>query len=422
MENDLFMHSWLEMRLKDISSVVVEVQNYMFKKYNKEVEINLDFIISVLSKVYEPCNNLLEEVDISELNFAEPYYFKGLVSRSLGLKNVNKDITQILWKRIISLIYFLLKYVPKLRNIKRVLSKVEIMISQKKGCVNIINNEEENCIISAIINIISKLKKYNLSLNNNPKVSKYDVETSVNIILSKTSNLAIKDNVPDFTTFIDDTTGEISPIGEYNDNSDDESGSDILEHQLTKAIKNIKNLKPDDDYDDNSEFVFNEDEEQYNNKTSEGKGEFEDEDRFARIGDDDYTNNYDNDFSDNEDGARQDYNVSRKSRKRKINRSALLRPVQNLKRFEENQKAYFRMNEKYAKNKFEREKKLNKLALYLRQHDIVTSESYLGKKDIVRDDGFLLAEYILNGVDTIKNYKMSEKVKKNRINFFSSSI
>jgi len=383
MENDLFMHSWLEMRLKDICGVVKEIQKYMLRKYNKEVIIDINFITEILKRIYEPCNNISFNITSTE-----PYYFKGLLNKCFGFKNVTEDMSSTLWKRIISLIYFLLKYIPKLKNIKNILAKVEIMISEKKKCIHIINNEQDNCIISAIVNIITKLRDYNIYLKNDSKVSRFDVETAINIILSKTSK-PIEDKVPNFNSFIDDIDnyGQISTVGNFE--NDIEENEEETNRDILKAMKNWKNLKPDDDYNDEKIDENENDEFDYTDN-------LKDEDR-----DNDYTMNY-NDDSDNEDGFRK-YNQRRLDR-------PLRRPNVNIDRWKKIEKEYQIEYEAKERKKFEKYKNANKLAIYLDTHDIKS------------ENNTILAEYIIDAVETIKHFKMSNKVKNNRINFFSTSL
>ena len=237
-ENDIFMRSWLEMRLSDICNVVKKVKKYMVKKHNlesenlieakynkrwkhaiilgknsngtyivkfdngvvendiekkdikittgKSFEINIEFINNVLDNIYQPCLELMKE--IKYINAEPPLYFLDLVRKCFGIQ-VEYQIIVTLWKRIIIMIYFILKHVPKLKNIKNVLTKIELLTSEKTTCVQIINNEDDNCIISAIINIVKGLREINNIYDYETDISKTDIETAVNIILNRGKNL-----------------------------------------------------------------------------------------------------------------------------------------------------------------------------------------------------------------------------------------
>ena len=85
----------------------------------------------------------------------------------------------MLWKRIVVMVYYIIKNVndPTLYNIKNILLKVEMLVSKEQNCVSIIqDNEELNCIFSAIINILSGIIEYNNEYNkfkNNLVISTY---------------------------------------------------------------------------------------------------------------------------------------------------------------------------------------------------------------------------------------------------------
>lgn len=156
---------------------------------------------------------------------------------------VNPEISSILWKRIIIMIFVILKHIPKLKNIKTVLATIELMVSDKKKCVNIINNDEENCILSAIINLLSGMVEINNIYEYDSNISKIDIETASGIILNKYNiKLPTLDSdtyynptsTDDIITpnFIDisgesgdnktDTSGDISDYSQYEDDSDSE--------------------------------------------------------------------------------------------------------------------------------------------------------------------------------------------------------
>ena len=48
MQNDIFMRSWLEMRMNDICKVTKEIKKYVVTKYKKEVTIDINFLMNVL--------------------------------------------------------------------------------------------------------------------------------------------------------------------------------------------------------------------------------------------------------------------------------------------------------------------------------------------------------------------------------------
>jgi predicted NAD-dependent protein-ADP-ribosyltransferase YbiA (DUF1768 family) len=341
-ENDIFMRSWVEMRLKDICKVTNEIKDFVKKKTDKDVTIDIKFLMSVIDNIYQPCYDSIKE--FNNITSSPPAYFRELVGKCFGFKNINGDMVNLLWNRIIILIYFLLKYAPKLKNIKQVLSKIELIVSNKTKCVEIVNNNEDNCIISAIVNILKKLSTFNTINGFNPVTTKYEVQTAVNIILNK-SKFKLNTNITDYNTFFND---ELNTF-------------------------NIGNLNLDEE-----------------GKEEEGKEEydivFEDDDNESEKSDIDYP------YEESEGEKEEDLDGVKSSRWNDIK-------INIAKDFEEKERKRFEI----YKNK-------NKIRLFLDANNIVSNNN-----DVI-------AEYIIDAVNTIKKFKMSPKIKTNRINFFATTL
>jgi len=342
-ENDIFMRSWVEMRLKDICKVTNEIKDFVNKKTNKDVTINMKFLMSVIDNIYQPCYDSIKEFD--NITSSPPAYFRELVGKYFGFKNINGDMVNLLWNRIIVLIYFLLKYAPKLKNIKQVLSKIELIVSNKTKCVEIVNNNEDNCIISAIVNVLKKLSTFNTNNGFNPITTKYEVQTAVNIILNK-SKFNLNATGPDYNTFLNDDLN----------------------------VLNVGNLNLDDEEKD-------EEKEEYDIV-------FEDDDNVSEKSDIDYPYEEGEDKGEDEE----DIDGGKSSRWNDIK-------INIAKDIEEKERKRFEI----YKNK-------NKIRLFLDANNIVSNNN-----DVI-------AEYIIDSVNTIKKFKMSPKIKTNRINFFATTV
>lgn len=337
-ENDIFMRSWVEMRLKDICKVANEIKDFVLKKTSKEVAIDMKFLMNVLDNIYQPCYDSMKE--FNNITSSPPIYFRELVGKCFGFKNINGEMVNLLWNRIVVLIYFLLKYTPKLKNIKQVLSKIELIVSNKTKCVEILNNNEDNCIISAVVNIIKKLATFNTINGFNPIITKYEVQSAVNIILNK-SKITLKTTNPDYNTFLND---DLNVLNIGNLNLDDKEGEGDKE-----------------EYD----IVFEDDD--ADSEKSEIDYPYEEEEGREDI-----------------DGA--------KSRWNDIN-------INIAKDIEARERKNFEM----YKNR-------NKIRLFLDANNIVSVNNSI------------IAEYIYEAVNTIKKFKMSPKIKINRINFFATTL
>lgn len=384
MTNDLFMKSWCEMRLNDICKIIKEVREYIIKKYSieliqskektlkkpipikPEVEINKKFITDVLNKIYFPCNDIIENY---ENKTTPPDYFLSLVKNCFGFKTVSSEpeIVSLVWDRIISMIYFISQYIPKLKNIKQVLAKIEVMVSSKTACVKIVDNNFENCIISALVNIIKKLNDFSKTMGYTSNVTKIDIETAINIILNRRKE-KLDDNVPDFTSFIKENeyTNDIDVlnVGDYNIDI-----NDMTEEQMEEQIRLSSKFN---DYDE------------------------EDEDEESK--EIDYSYDEDDNILDEDSGEHDGaYRKQRKTRKQ-IDRWAEIQREINLDL------------ERKERIRFEKYKNVNKVTLFL------------DKNNIISDNNNVLAEYIIDAVNIIKTYKMSNKIKTNRINFFATTV
>ena len=390
-ENDIFMRSWLEMRLTDICKVVKHAYNYILTKnnlsdklriqakYNKRwkfgeilntsinglftvkfnngviiegitqkdirtisadtFEIDVEFVNNVLDNIYQPCYEIMK--DIKYLDIATPVYFIDLVKKCFG-SHINPEINGLLWKRIIIMVYFILKYVPKIADIKNILAKLELTNSNKTKCVKIINNDEDNCILSAIFNILKGLIELNNIYEYDSNVLLIDIQTAVNIILNR-KHIKLEDKTVTFTG-IDNVSNQ--PLQQ-----------DIYEKPYSNTGDFDDYVEGEDDLDsDNDDFDYL-------------KSEDEEEESYLDETNEEY------------DGADIEF----------INRIRI------------------EHDEKQRKN-FERQKNINKITLYME------SSGLLSKNNKV------MSEYILDAIHTIKKYKMSHKIKLNRINFFATTL
>ena len=67
-------------------------------------------------------------------------------------------------------------------------------------------------------------------------------------------------------------------------------------------------------------------------------------------------------------------------------------------------------NEERERKRFEIYKNVNKITLFLDANNIISSNNSV------------ISEYIIDAVNIIKKFKMSPKIKTNRINFFATTL
>ena len=196
-EKDEFFRAWVDMRVSDMCKVIITMKTYLFRKDGKkDIELTSDFVDSVLDDIYQPCSNIFSMTD--KITAEVPYYFKVLVLSKPGFSKVSDEIVEILWKRIAVMIYFMIEFSKDkgIQNIRAIIAKLEMLVSKGNKCVRILDNELDNCIASALINIISGLAEFNTKYSSNNVINKIDVETAASIIVNRDIASEIEDMVP----------------------------------------------------------------------------------------------------------------------------------------------------------------------------------------------------------------------------------
>ena len=196
-EKDEFFRAWVDMRVTDMCKVVTTMKTYLFRKDGKkDIELTGDFVDSVMDDIYQPCANIFSMTD--KVTAEVPYYFKVLVLSKPGFSKVSEEIVEILWKRIAVMIYFMIEFSKDrgIQNIRAIIAKLEMLVSKGNKCVKILDNELDNCIASALINIISGLAEFNSKYSSSNIINKIDVETAASIIVNRDISNEIEDMVP----------------------------------------------------------------------------------------------------------------------------------------------------------------------------------------------------------------------------------
>lgn len=89
-----FLRSWLEMRIKDMCTVVYSVKQFLTYKEKIEQNMNKQFVSTVLKIIYQPCSEIISRADYLEIEI--PQYVIGLVAGCPGFKkNIAIDKTRI---------------------------------------------------------------------------------------------------------------------------------------------------------------------------------------------------------------------------------------------------------------------------------------------------------------------------------------
>ena len=158
-----FLRNWIRMKVFDMCNIISIIIKYSNSKNNINININnsdsLEYVKYILDVIYNPCSKFTPLTQKNEV----PSYFKNFILTRDGFENVNDIIIFELWKRV-SIMISLIKRTSKNtknKNIITIINSITKIISNKKKCIKIIENETDNCIVSAILNILKGVLKFN---------------------------------------------------------------------------------------------------------------------------------------------------------------------------------------------------------------------------------------------------------------------
>jgi predicted NAD-dependent protein-ADP-ribosyltransferase YbiA (DUF1768 family) len=181
---DDFIRDWIKMRIQDMVYVTLQVKNATFP--DVDVAKSRDFINKVLNSLYPPC----EIVQDASVMMAPSEYIYTLLRRFKDFKTVDKlktdaednikvedSATNVVLEfsnYIMNILKFIVVKLDKktVREVKQTIIDSELQLSDGKF-------PSEDCIYSAIVNILYRIK----SINPVRTLKKSDVDVAINIIL-----------------------------------------------------------------------------------------------------------------------------------------------------------------------------------------------------------------------------------------------
>jgi len=225
---------WDDLNISDFSPEEKQIKLSDFKIRQKE-EHNTFWGIDSGKKSNDDFSRL--DNQISELKNEFSTYLR-------KAEKISKDIAQIYWNRIVVMLSALIQNVnpSTSSNVRDVLVKIEMFNSIKVNCVRIIANETDNCIVSALLNLLTGIVLFKKEFSGNLELDEDDVKLSGSIILNtKFQASHVNTEIPE----LDDEENEskqfdVSPSGSFP--------ADELVHQPDD--------EPVDDYDENPYFEF----------------------------------------------------------------------------------------------------------------------------------------------------------------------
>jgi len=197
LDSDPFMKEWMRMRIKDMCKVLTTMKNYIWAKDNIDTKMNVNFVENVLDKIYQPCSAVFGAA--GKITAKVPPHFRLEVQGCPGFSKAGDDVIEVMWKRIAVMIYYLIKHlkVSAIQNIRTVLGRIELMVSKGGKCVEIIPDKYDNCIVSALINLLRGITAFNKQFSYSTDITDIDVATAASIILNADVSQEIKPPVPE---------------------------------------------------------------------------------------------------------------------------------------------------------------------------------------------------------------------------------
>jgi predicted NAD-dependent protein-ADP-ribosyltransferase YbiA (DUF1768 family) len=185
-ERNNFMKEWIKSRVKDMCRVLIIMKNYLKTKIKVEVELSPEFATSVLDNIYQPCSKIYGAAN--KITAAVPDYFRLIITSCEGFETLKYSTSEVLWKRLVVIIYYLFEHLHEsglgFENIPTEIARVQITASMVQRCEKIVTDEVENCIASALINLIIGIVNFNKKIAQDYAVSEIDVKTATMIILA----------------------------------------------------------------------------------------------------------------------------------------------------------------------------------------------------------------------------------------------
>lgn len=189
LKSDLYIKNWLENKIQGMCKVVKIMKNYMELKYEKPYETNSSFTQNVIDIIYQPCTDIF--VNAGKVKYQAPEYFRTVVSNCKSVNLIEYDTIELLWKRIYIMVSYLMIYMSanNIFDLKKAMIYTQLMLSNKIICKKIVNDDFINCIISAILNLIINMRKFEKKYS--AKVSKTVTQKQIDCIVAIILNIDI---------------------------------------------------------------------------------------------------------------------------------------------------------------------------------------------------------------------------------------
>jgi len=186
-QRDEWHNFWREMNQSDAPKSAKDEELAQFREQQKQ-EYNEFWGIETGIKSKDDISR--HEHRISEIQKDLSRYLQNAKERDKHFYLITKNIAKIYWDRIVVMINTLIKNVQPstAENIRDTLVKVEMLTSEPANCLQVISNEEDNCIVSALLNLLKGIDKFKSQLGESTGLDEDDVKFAGSIILNSKFN------------------------------------------------------------------------------------------------------------------------------------------------------------------------------------------------------------------------------------------
>jgi predicted NAD-dependent protein-ADP-ribosyltransferase YbiA (DUF1768 family) len=164
-----------------------------------------------------------------------------------------QDITKVYWVRIAIMVHFLIEHMTQNNvdplKIKTVIAQVVMLNSTPMNCKRILDDEKDNCIASALLNILHGLGKFKHEYAENIPLGNPDIELAASIILNRdTSDTLVEEEgeVPEERELLfgeeDVSSSPEDDAGQYGDLPSDEAVMAFPGKRKRKKKKRVEQI------------------------------------------------------------------------------------------------------------------------------------------------------------------------------------
>lgn len=125
--------------------------------------------------------------EVKELELELDAFLRNAETKQNHYLSISREIAELYWKRIAGILAFVVNDIAKnpiAYNIRDVLIRAETFISRPVKCVKIVSDKENNCIISALLNLLKSISRFKQEFSDNQALNTDDVILAGSIILN----------------------------------------------------------------------------------------------------------------------------------------------------------------------------------------------------------------------------------------------